>query len=246
MSKKAFVAYAEDLSKEELMAMTGVGATLREFGKALESEWQKRFGVLMDDTQRKKNKGEPNKVADPVVVVEMPGLSKISIQASGDSGGKTRGHGYANDVGLSDKVKFGNVPPSLLTEILVDKIATMLDGAIATKALNDLRDALRGCYEEKDDGVIAFNKKAAPALNHPVEVAEFLLSLKQEFVGTTAGATHVNMQIIPIPTESTIEQVGDNLVDIPSPTNPALNCPVDESPPVVTEGGICQPPKGWF
>jgi hypothetical protein len=200
MSKKEFSEYAATLDDDTLRALTGVGATLRDFGAALESEWASRHGRLLDSDERKANGGKPNAVSNPVIDVEVPGVLTVMLRPCETNGSKTRGHGYANDVGLSDKVKTGNVPPTLLAEILVDKMATMLGGNIASSALSDLQQALQSCMTV-EDGKFKFDKKAAPALQHPVEVAEWMAAMKTSFVGTTAGATHVSMEVIPIPDE---------------------------------------------
>jgi hypothetical protein len=101
----------------------------------------------------------------------------------------------------------------------------MLGGNIKDKALTELRDALRDCMTI-EDGKFSFDKKKAPPLNHPIEVAEFLDTLKEEFIGTTAGATHVSMEVIPVPIESysaNIVQTGETDTEarshsgIPSP-----------------------------
>lgn len=206
MSKKEFAAFAENMTDDELSAVTGVGAVLRDFGTAMEKEWQSRFGRLLSAEERKENDGKPNVVANPVVDIEVPGVISLMLRPGGDNN-KTRGNGYANDVGLSDKVKTGNVPPTLLAEILVDKMATMLGGNIAAKALVDLQEALRACMKV-EDGSFTFDKKAAPPLQHPVEVAEWMAALKTEFVGTTAGATHVSMEVVPISVSPHEEAVG--------------------------------------
>lgn len=205
MSKKLFKEYAEGLTDEQVSRLTGVGASLRDFGEALEKEWLARNGKNLTADERKENKGAPNAVANPVIDIEIPDVLTVMLRPSPDTNNKTRGHGYANDVGLSDKVKFGNVPPSLLTEILVDKIATMLNGKVADKALSELRDALRGCMNIDDDGKFSFDKKKAPPLQHPVEVAEWIGSLKQEYIGSTAGATHTSMEVVPIPDDPVVD-----------------------------------------
>lgn len=199
MSKKLFKEYAEGLTDEQVSQLTGVGASLRDFGEAIEKEWLARNGKNLTADERKENKGAPNALANPTIDIEIPDVLTVMLRPSPTTNNKTRGHGYANDMGLSDKVKFGNVPPSLLTEILVDKIATMLNGAVAEKALNELRDALRSCMNIGDDGKFTFDKKKAPPLQHPVEVAEWIDSLKQDYIGSTAGATHTSMEVVPIP-----------------------------------------------
>lgn len=206
MSKKMFQEYAEGLTDEQLSQLTGVGAALRDFGDSLEKVWLSRFGKNLTADERKENGGAPNAVSNPVIDIEVPDVLSIMLRPSPGTNNKTRGNGYANDVGLSDKVKFGNVPPSLLTEILVDKIATMLDGNIAKKALADLRDALTNCMTI-DDGKFTFDKKQAPPLQHPVEVAEWIGSLKQEYIGSSAGATHTSMEVVPIPDEPVMEDL---------------------------------------
>jgi len=205
MSKKLFKEYAEGLTDKQMSQLTGVGASLRDFGEALEKEWLARNGKNLTADERKENKGAPNAVSNPVIDIEIPDVLTVMLRASPDTNNKTRGHGYANDMGLSDKVKFGNVPPSLLTEILVDKIATMLNGAVADKALSELRDALRSCMNIGDDGKFTFDKKKAPPLQHPVEVAEWIGSLKQEYIGSTAGATHTSMEVVPIPDDPAVD-----------------------------------------
>ena len=102
-------------------------------------------------------------------------------------------------------MKGGNVPTPRLTEMLVDKIATMVMGAGAEKALNELRDDLRSCMNIGDDGKFTFDKKTAPPLQHPVEVAEWIGSLKQEYIGSTAGATHTSMEVVPIPDDPAVD-----------------------------------------
>ena len=206
MSKKMFQEYTKGLTDEQMRQLTGVGASLRDFGEALEKEWLSRFGKNLNADERKENGGAPNAVSNPVIDIEVPDVLSIMLRPSPGTNNKTRGNGYANDVGLSDKVKFGNVPPSLLTEILVDKIATMLDGNIAKKALADLRDALTNCMTI-DDGKFTFDKKQAPPLQHPVEVAEWIGSLKQEYIGSSAGATHTSMEVVPIPDEPVMEDL---------------------------------------
>ena len=213
MSKKLFQEYAQGLTDEQMRQLTGVGASLRDFGEALEKEWLARNGANLNAEERKENKGAPNAVANPVIDVEIPDVLCVMLRPSPSTNNKTRGYGYANDVGLSDKVKFGNVPPSLLTEILVDKIATMLNGKVAEKALNDLRDALRNCMSIDDEGNFTFDKKKAPPLQHPVEVAEWIDSLKQEYIGSTAGATHTSMEVVPIPIspDATVEETSQTV-----------------------------------
>ena len=192
--------FVASLTDDQMMQMMGVGSALKVFGTVLEADFDKRFGVLMDKEGRDENNGKPSHTANPVIDIDIPNVACFMLRPT-DSNNKGRGNGYAKDVGLSDKVKTGNVPPTLLGEILVDKIATMLGGNIKDKALTELRDALRACMTV-DDGKFTFDKKKAPPLNHPVEVAEFMESLKQEFVGTSAGANHVSMEVIPIPIES--------------------------------------------
>lgn len=192
--------YVESLTDEDMTQMMGVGSVMKVFGTILEKDFERRFGILLDAGERKENGGKPSHTANPVIDIEIPGVACFMLRPT-DTNNKTRGNGWAKDVGLSDKVKTGNVPPTLMIEILVDKIATMLGGNIRDKALADLQSALRGCMTI-DEGKFTFDKKKAPPLNHPIEVAEFLSELKQEFVGTTAGANHVSMEIIPIPIES--------------------------------------------
>ena len=60
MSKKHFAAFAEALSDEQMKGLVGVGATLREFGKALEEAFLERFGVKMTQDERNQNDGKPN------------------------------------------------------------------------------------------------------------------------------------------------------------------------------------------
>lgn len=243
MSKAHFANFAENLTDAELHNLTGVGASLREFGKVLEDEWRGRNGVLLDKDQRTQNEGKPNAIGNPVINIEIPDILSIILKPSSDGGGKTRGNGYANDVGLSDKIKTGNVPPTLLLEILVDKIATMLDGNIAAKALNEIKDALQDCMTI-NDGKFSFDKSKAPPLNHPVQVVEWLTSLKQEFIGTTAGSTHVSMQVIPVPIDSTtIEPTrNDQSLGVPSPLQEVKTAStttmttVDKSPSDTGEG----------
>ena len=192
--------FVEGLSDKQMMQMMGVGSTLKVFGTVLEADFDARFGLKLDAAGRKENGGKPSHTANPVIDIDIPNVACFMLRPT-DSNNKGRGNGYAKDVGLSDKVKTGNVPPTLLAEILVDKIATMLGGNIKDKALADLQSALRDCMTI-DEGKFTFDKKKAPPLNHPVEVAEFLESLKQEFVGTTNGANHVSMEVIPVPIES--------------------------------------------
>ena len=192
--------FVKTLTDEQMIAMTGVGSALKVFGTVLENDFDDRFGVKLDADKRKENGGKPSHIANPVVDIDIPGIACFMLRPS-VANNKGRGNGYAKDVGLSDKVKTGNVPPTLLGEILVDKIATMLGGNIKDKALTDLREALRGCMTI-EDGKFTFDKKKAPPLNHPVEVAEFMGSLAQEFVGTSNGANHVSMEVIPVPIES--------------------------------------------
>ena len=156
--------------------------------------------MQLDADARKENGGKPAFTADPVIDIEIPGIACFMLRPT-DTNNKGRGHGYAKDFGLSDKVKTANVPPTLLGEILVDKMATMLGGNIKDKALQDLREALQACMHI-ENGKFTFDKKKAPPLNHPVEVAEFMLTLKQEIVGTAAGASHVCMEVIPIPIDT--------------------------------------------
>lgn len=210
MSKKDITNFIDSLTDEQMKNMCGVGASLRDFGKHLEEAFDARFGVKLDTTQRKENGGKPHMTADPVIDIEIPGVACFMLRPT-DTNNKGRGHGYAKDYGLSDKVKTGNVPPTLLGEILVDKIATMLGGNIKDKALDELREALRACMTV-EDGKFSFDKKKAPPLNHPVEVAEFMLSLKQEFIGTASGASHVSMEVIPVPIDPdspTVATVGE-------------------------------------
>jgi len=218
MSKKDMTEFVESLTDDQMMQMMGVGSALKVFGTVLEADFEKRFGVLMDKEGRDENNGKPSHTANPVIDIDIPNVACFMLRPT-DSNNKGRGNGYAKDVGLSDKVKTGNVPPTLLGEILVDKIATMLGGNIKDKALTELRDALRACMTV-DDGKFTFDKKKAPPLNHPVEVAEFMESLKQEFVGTSAGANHVSMEVIPIPIESNsplVASEGDLLLSASHP-----------------------------
>ena len=218
MSKKDMTEFVASLTDEQMMQMMGVGSALKVFGTVLEADFDKRFGVLMDKEGREENKGKPSHTANPVIDIDIPNVACFMLRPT-DSNNKGRGNGYAKDVGLSDKVKTGNVPPTLLAEILVDKIATMLNGNIKDKALADLQSALRDCMTI-DEGKFTFDKKKAPPLNHPVEVAEFLESLKQEFVGTSAGANHVSMEVIPVPIESNsplVASEGDLLLSASHP-----------------------------
>lgn len=239
MSKKHFKAFAEALTDEQMKGLVGVGATLREFGKALEEAFLARFGVQMTCEERAENEGKPNILANPVIDVEVPGVMCLMLKAAGNEGGKTRGHGYANDVGLSDKVKTGNVPPTLLAEILLDSKIQQLGGSIANADLVKIQEALKECMTITD-GKFAFDKKKAPPLNNPVEVAEWMQTLKTSFVGTTNGATHVDMEIIPIPIEyeSTVEPISTSGQGIPSQTHDEAqhSRKVDESPPVAAGG----------
>ena len=136
MSKADMTTYVEGLNDEEIMALAGVGSALKVFGTVLEAEFEKRNGVLLDAESRKENDGKPSHVANPVIDIDIPGVSSFMLRPS-TSNNKARGNGWAKDVGLSDKVKTGNVPPTLLASILVDKIATMLGGNIKDKALLD-------------------------------------------------------------------------------------------------------------
>ena len=247
MSKKRFAEYVESLTDEQLKNCTGVGASIRELGKALEDRWQSVFGVRMDAGERKENGGKPNALADPKIDIEIPGVLCVLLRPSDEEGGKTRGHGYANDFGLSDKVKFAGVPPTLLIEQLADKFIGMLEGRIAKKAMNDFKKALRGCMTI-DDGKFTFDKKKAPPLNHPVEVAELLADLRMEFVGTTNGATYVDMDVIPIPIDYTDADTQPVVCftdtephsDIPSMAGPedaqVITDAEEKSPSVVVEG----------
>lgn len=200
MSKADMTTYVEGLNDEEIMALAGVGSALKVFGTVLEAEFEKRNGVLLDAESRKENDGKPSHVANPVIDIDIPGVSSFMLRPT-SSNNKARGNGWAKDVGLSDKVKTGNVPPTLLASILVDKIATMLGGNIKDKALLDIQEALAACMTITD-GKFKFDKKKAPPLNHPVEVAEWLDKLSMNFIGTTAGANHVSMEVIPIPMET--------------------------------------------
>ena len=222
MSKKDFTNFIDGLTDEQMMEMIGVGATLRDFGKHLEEAFDKRFGVKLDTDQRKENDGKPQLVANPVIDIDIPGIASFVLRPT-DTNNKGRGYGYAKDFGLSDKVKTGNVPPTLLGEILVDKIATMLGGNIKDKPLTALREALRACMTI-EDGKFSFDKKKAPPLTHPVEVAEFMLSLKQEFVGTAAGASHVSMEVIPVP----IDPDSSIVASVGEPNVPSASHPVDQ------------------
>lgn len=200
MSKSDMTEYVATLTDEEINDMAGVGSALKVFGTVLEAEFEKRNGVLLNSEQRTENDGKPSHTANPIIDIEIHGVQTFMLRPS-TSNNKGRGNGWAKDVGLSDKVKTGNVPPTLLAEILVDKIATMLGGNIKDKALADLQQALSDCMTITD-GKFKFDKKNAPALNHPIEVAEFMDKLKMGFVGTTAGANHVSMEVIPIPHEA--------------------------------------------
>jgi len=44
MSKKLFKEYAQELTDEQVSQLTGVGASLRDFGEAIEKEWLARNG----------------------------------------------------------------------------------------------------------------------------------------------------------------------------------------------------------
>ena len=121
--------FVEGLTDEQMMQMMGVGSTLKVFGTVLEADFDARFGVKLDAAGRKENGGKPSHIANPVIDIDIPNVACFMLRPT-DSNNKGRGNGYAKDVGLSDKVKTGNVPPTLLAEILVDKIATMLGGNI--------------------------------------------------------------------------------------------------------------------
>lgn len=239
MSKKHFAAFAEALSDEQMKGLVGVGATLREFGKALEEAFLERFGVKMTQDERNQNDGKPNLTANPVIDVEVPGVMCLMLKAAGNEGGKTRGHGYANDVGLSDKVKTGNVPPTLLAEILLDSKIQQLGGSVAHADLVKIKQALKECMTIKD-GKFTFDKKKAPPLNNPVEVAEWMEALKTSFIGSTNGATHIDMEIIPIPIEyesTAVESISTSGQGIPSqPDEIDEHVEVVESPPVAAGG----------
>jgi len=200
MSKADMTEYVGSLTDEEIMSMAGVGSSLKVFGTVLEAEFEKRNGVLLDADSRKENDGKPSHTANPVIDIDIPGVASFMLRPS-TSNNKARGNGWAKDVGLSDKVKTGNVPPTLLASILVDKMATMLGGNIKDRALIDVQEALATCMTITD-GKFKFDKKQAPPLNHPVEVAEWLDKLSMSFIGTTAGANHVSMEVIPIPAET--------------------------------------------
>lgn len=228
MSKKRFTEFVEGLNDEQIEALTGVGATLRDFGTCLEAEWLKRNGKLLDADERKENDGRPNAVANPVIDVEIPNVMFVTLQPC-DENNKTRGHGYANDVGLSDKVKTGNVPPTLVAEILLDKMIGMLNGKVADKALTEVKEALKSGMTV-DNGKFKFNKDAAPPLKHAVEVAEWMAELKTSFVGTTNGATHTSMAVVPIPMDYSSPPVAQtDTAEIPSPA--------DVLPPIPANGG---------
>jgi len=239
MSKKRFTSFVEDLSDEQIDNLAGVGASLRDFGTALESEFLARRGKLLTADERKENDGKPNAVANPIIDVEVPGVLCLMLQPC-EENNKTRGNGYANDVGLSDKVKTGNVPPTLIAEILLDKLITMLNGKIADKALNEVKVALKEGMTVTD-GKFKFNKDAAPALNHPVEIAEWMAELKTSFIGTTNGATHTSMEAIPIPLDPHSTQPAaktDTAGILPSPVDspPTTTPSVGQSPVVVAIG----------
>jgi hypothetical protein len=231
MSKKRFKAFAESLSDEQIDALAGVGASIRDFGAELEAEFLKRRGKLLTAEERKENEGKPNVVANPTIDIEVPGIMFVMLQPCDDNAKKTRGHGYANDVGLADKVKTGNVPPTLIAEILLDKQIGMLNGKVADKALTEVKNALTAGMTVKD-GKFSFDKKAAPPLKHAVEVAEWMAELKTSFIGTTNGATHTSMEVIPIPMQhSTQPEANTDTAEIP---------PVEISPVVVATG---EPPS---
>jgi hypothetical protein len=240
MSKKRFTAFVEALSDEQIDDLAGVGASVRDFGTALESEFLARRGKLLTAEQRKENDGKPNAVASPTIDIEVPNVMCIMLQTC-DENTKTRGHGYANDVGLSDKVKTGNVPPTLVAEILLDKLIGMLNGKVADKALTEVKNALKDGMTVTD-GKFTFDKKAAPPLKHAVEVAEWMAELKTSFVGSTNGATHTSMEVIPIPLDphSTPLMMNADITGVlPSPVGspPTPNQDVElVSPDVVASG----------
>tara|TARA_R110001632_G_scaffold11189_4_gene40547 strand:+ start:1186 stop:1944 length:759 start_codon:yes stop_codon:yes gene_type:complete len=239
MSKKRFASFVEDLSDEQIDNLAGVGASLRDFGTALEADFLVRRGKLLNAEQRKENGGEPNATANPVIDVEVPGVMCIMLQPC-DENNKARGNGYANDVGLSDKVKTGNVPPTLVAEILLDKLIGMLNGKVADKALLEVKEALKTGMTVTD-GKFTFDKKAAPPLKHAVEVAEWMAELKTSFIGTTNGATHTSMEVIPIPLDPHSTQPMTN-TDTAEPPSLAGSSPNTElsvgivSPDVVASG----------
>jgi hypothetical protein len=239
MSKKRFKAFVEGLSDEQIDNLAGVGASVRDFGTALESEFLARRGKLLTAEERKENDGKPNAVANPTVDIEVPGVMCLMLQPC-DENKKTLGNGYRNDVGLADKVKTGNVPPTLIAEILLDKMVGMLNGKIADKALTEVKDALTAGMTVKD-GKFTFDKKVAPPLKHAVEVAEWMAELKTTFVGTTAGATHTSMEVIPIPLDphSTPMEANTDTAEIPSPAGspPTTELQVDNVSPVVVATG---------
>ena len=211
--------YVESLTDEQMRQMTGVGSVLKVLGTVIEANFESRFGILLDSDKRKENDGKPSHTANPVIDIEIPGVACFMLRPT-KTNNKARGNGYAKDFGLSDKVKTGNVPPTLLAEILVDKMATMLGGNIKDRALADLQTALQACMTV-DEGKFSFNKKNAPPLNHPVEVAEFMNTLAKSFIGTTAGANHVSMEIIPIPIESNSPNVAlESDIDVSSASHP--------------------------
>ena len=62
------------MTDEQIESLTGVGATLRDFGGCLEGEWLARNGKLLNADERKENDGRPNAVANPTVDVEIPNV----------------------------------------------------------------------------------------------------------------------------------------------------------------------------
>ena len=239
MSKKRFKAFVEGLTDDQIDNLACVGASIRDFGAELEAEFLKRRGKLLTAEERNENDGKPNVVANPTIDIEVPGVMCLMLQPC-DENKKTLGNGYRNDVGLADKVKTGNVPPTLIAEILLDKQIGMLNGKVADKALTEVKNALTAGMTVKD-GKFSFDKKAAPPLKHAVEVAEWMAELKTNFIGTTNGATHTSMEVIPIPLEphSTPMEANTDTAEIPSPAGspPTTELQVDNVSPVVVATG---------
>ena len=218
MSKADFKEYAEGLTDEQMLNSIGLGAILTDLGGALKAEEAKRFGILMTKEQRDDNDGKPHLTSNICVDIEVPGVMCIMLQPTDTNSSKTRGNGFAMNVGQADKKKTGNAPVKTISERLLDKLIMQLDGRVAEKALAEIKADLKAGYSI-EDGKFKFNSKALAPLNNPVEIMEWCNDLSVEFTGTENGACFTSMEVVPIPLDpnpTTPEQVAENVMEIPS------------------------------
>ena len=228
MAEANFKEYFANMDDETLLKLTGFGAVLSKLGSAADKEWQSRFGVCMDKAGRAANDRRPNAIADPVIDIQVPNVLEIMVRPDGGANNKARGHGYANDVGMTDKSAMCNIPPTLIIELFLEKIVKMLDGRLAQSILNDVEAALNTGLTENEDGSFVFDKKAveeAHPITNAVEVAEWTHQLKRAGKPRKqSGASHVSMEIVPIPTDPNpaneeVATVENPIPDTPTPAH---------------------------